>query len=140
MGRCPRDSSSSTKHERSSSTVFAGHQDWKTPIHKLSLLAKLKVEADALTTKYQMENCSHKPNIPLTDWAGGHLNLPSGTVTFHYEASLRFQATGPPLQAYMMKKYDWTLDTWKYINWRVHEASIKKILINTLTSSSLFTK
>jgi hypothetical protein len=107
----------------------AGHQDRKIPLHKLSLLARLNIEADALATKYQTEHGSHQPIVLLTEWAGVHLHLQSGTVTSHYETTLRFQATGPPLQAYMMKKYNWTIDTWKHINWRAHGLSIKKDIL-----------
>jgi hypothetical protein len=95
----------------------AGHQDWQTPIHKLSLLAQLNVEADALATKYQTEHGSHELKVLLTDWAGVHLNLPSGTITSNFEASIQFQATGPPLQAYVV--IIWHIWSQWYLVWEM---------------------
>ena len=86
----------------------AGHQDKRNAFHKLPLLTKLNVEADALATRYQQDHGNHRPVVPLTDWAGVRLQFTDGTITSHYETALRFQVTAQPLQDYMMHKYSWT--------------------------------
>jgi hypothetical protein len=92
------------------------------------LLAQLNVDADALANQYQRDLGSHQPDVLKTTLAGAHLIFPSGTLTAHYEASLRFQTTAEPLRQYMMEKYVWTSDTIQAINWAAHGLALKKHL------------
>ena len=103
-----------------------GHQDCQTFYHRLPLMAQLKVDANALANEYQYKLGLHQPDVLPTTLAGAHLIFRSGTVTAHYEASLRFQTTAAPLQQYVMAKYAWTSDTLQTINWAAHGSSLRK--------------
>ena len=61
----------------------------------------------------------------LTRWAGAHLVLPIGTVTSHYEASLRYQASAEPLRDHLKSRNNWTTRTFNAINWKAHQQCIR---------------
>ena len=103
-----------------------GHQDCQTFYHRLPLMAQLNVDANALANEYQYKLGLHQPDVLPTTLAGAHLIFRSGTVTAHYEASLRFQTAAAPLQQYVMAKYSWTSDTLQTINWAAHGSSLRK--------------
>jgi hypothetical protein len=81
-----------------------GHQDRDIPYRRLSLLAQLNVDADAQASRYQRDFGHFQPEVLLTEWAGLHLEFPTGTVTAHYETALRYQATAPTLQAHIQER------------------------------------
>jgi hypothetical protein len=102
-----------------------GHQDKTTEFHRLPLLAQLNVEADELANRYQRDLGTHRPDVLLTKWAGAHLVLPSGTITSHYEAALRYHASAEPLRQYMRDRNQWTQITFDTINWSSHGHCIR---------------
>jgi exonuclease III len=102
-----------------------GHQDRDCEYHRLPLLAQLNVDADALANRYQRDHGLHRPEVLLTRWAGAHLVLPSGTVTSHYEAALRYHASAEPLRAHLRNRNQWTQATFDTINWTAHGAIIR---------------
>ena len=103
-----------------------GHQDRDQEYERLPLLAQLNVDADALANKYQRDHGLHQPEVSLTRWAGAHLVLPTGTVTSHDDAALRYHASVAPLQAHLRERNHWSPTTFEYINWQAHGASIRK--------------
>ncbi|KAI2509155.1 hypothetical protein MHU86_5274 [Fragilaria crotonensis] len=105
-----------------------GHQDRDIPYRHLSLLAQLNVDADAQASQYQRDLGSYRPDVLLTEWAGVHLEFPSGTVTAHYEAALRYQATAPALQAHMQERHSWSPQTMAAINWKAHGSALRRHL------------
>ncbi|KAI2501761.1 hypothetical protein MHU86_12681 [Fragilaria crotonensis] len=105
-----------------------GHQDRELPYHRLSLLAQLNVDADTQASRYQRDFGSFQPNVLLTEWAGVHLEFPTGTVTSHFETALRFQATAPELKAHMMARYSWTPQTLAASNWDAHGKALHRHL------------
>jgi hypothetical protein len=105
-----------------------GHQDRTTPYHRLPLIAQLNVDADDQASRYQREHGTFHPDVLHTEWSGVHLILPSGTVTSHYETTLRFQATALPLKAYMAAKYSWPSQVMETINSTAHGSSLRKHL------------
>ena len=102
-----------------------GHQDRAQEFHRLPLLAQLNVEADTLANRYQREHGESRPEVLLTRWAGAHLVLPSGTVTSHYESSLRYQASAEPLRDHLKTRNNWTTRTFNTINWKAHQQCIR---------------
>jgi hypothetical protein len=105
-----------------------GHQDRGTLYRHLSLLAQLNVDADAQASRYQRDFGSFMPDVLLTDWTGVHLDFPTGTVTAHYEAALRYQATAPALYDHMREQYSWTSQTMAAINWKAHGKALQQHL------------
>ena len=105
-----------------------GHQDREIPYHRLSLLAQLNVDADTQASRYQRDFGSFQPNVLLTEWAGVHLEFPTGTVTSYYETALRFQATAPDLKSHLMARYSWSKQTMKVINWDAHGKALHRHL------------
>ena len=102
-----------------------GHQDSHRDYGHLSLLAQLNVDADAIANQYQRDHGTHRPNVALTRWAGAHLVFPTGTVTSHYESSLRYQATAEPMRNHLRERNKWSLDVMTTINWKSHGTSIR---------------
>jgi hypothetical protein len=105
-----------------------GHQDDNTQYHRLPLLAQLNVDADKQATCFQILHGGFQPEVLHTAWSGVHLILPNGTITSHVNTALRFQATGPPLKAYMAHRYDWTPQIMATVNWKAHGTSLRKQL------------
>jgi hypothetical protein len=106
-----------------------GHQDrGATPYQQLPLLAQLNVEADTQASRYQRELGTFRPVVLLTEWAGVHLEFPTGTVTAHYETALRYQATAPALKTHMQERYSWSQHTIAAINWQAHGKAMRRSL------------
>ena len=103
-----------------------GHQDKKTPYHRLPLLAQLNVDADTLAGDYQRDKGDFRPDVLLTTWTGAHLQTPTGTITAHYASALRHLATYLPLWKVLQTKHKWTDVVMKQINWKAHGATLKK--------------
>ena len=102
-----------------------GHQDRTRTYDRLPLLAQLNVDADDLANKYQRDHGLHQPEVLFTRWAGAHLVLPCGTVTSHYVATIRYQASAEPLRAHLRARNQWSPATLEHINWKAHGASIR---------------
>ncbi|KAI2507020.1 hypothetical protein MHU86_7405 [Fragilaria crotonensis] len=113
-------------HYAPSDEHVKGHQDRDTPYHCLPLLAQLNVDADAQASRYQRDLGSFQPEVLLTEWAGVHLEFPTGTVTAHYDTALRYQATAPELQEHMRERYSWTAQTMSVINWTAHGKAMQR--------------
>ncbi|KAI2499252.1 hypothetical protein MHU86_15239 [Fragilaria crotonensis] len=105
-----------------------GHQDCETQYRHLSLLAQLNVDADAQASQYQREHGSFQPDVLLTEWAGVHLDFPTGTVTSHYETPLRYQATAPAQKNHLMERHSWTRHILATINWDAHGKALRRHL------------
>ena len=52
--------------------------------------------------------------------------LPTGTVTSHYDAALRYHASAEPLRAHLRERNHWSPTTFEHINLPAHGASIRK--------------
>ena len=105
-----------------------GHQDRTTDYERLSLLAQLNVDADAMATEFQCEYGASRPVALLTGTAGVHLASPKGTITAHYEAAIRHQATYPSLFKHLRLRNGWSEHTAATINWKAHGTSLRKQL------------
>ena len=105
-----------------------GHQDRDTPYTRLPLLAQLNVDADAQASRYQRDFGSFQPEVLLSEWAGVHLEFPTGTITAHYDAAIRYQATAPALEEHMRERYAWTEQTMSVINWNAHGKAMHRHL------------
>ena len=105
-----------------------GHQDRNTPYTRLPLLAQLNVDADAQASRYQRDFGSFQPEVLLSEWAGVHLEFPTGTITAHYDAAIRYQATAPALEEHMRVRYAWTAQTMSVINWNAHGKAMHRHL------------
>jgi hypothetical protein len=103
-----------------------GHQARNTPYTRLPLLAQLNVDADAQASRYQRVFGSFQPEVLLSEWAGVHLEFPTGTITAHYDAAIRYQATAPALEEHM--RYSWTAQTMSVINWNAHDKAMHRHL------------
>ena len=103
-----------------------GHQDRDHAFHQLPLIAQLNVEADTLANQYQRDKGTFQPNVLLTEWAGAHLLLPTGTVTSKYESAIRYQATAEPLKAHLRERNNWSAAVFDTVNWSAHSKSIRK--------------
>jgi hypothetical protein len=103
-----------------------GHQDKKTPYHRLPLLAQLNVDADTLAGDYQRDKGEFRPDVLLTTWTGAHLQTPTGTITAHYASALRHLATYLPLWKVLQLKHKWSDDVMKQINWKAYGSALKK--------------
>ena len=103
-----------------------GHQDRARAYSRLSLLAQLNVDADAMASRYQCEFGEIRTRVLLTSTAGVHLITPHGTQTSHYDEAIRHQATYPGLMKYIQTKYAWSDATAAFVNWRAHGSSLQK--------------
>jgi hypothetical protein len=86
------------------------------------------VDADTQASRYQRDFGTFQPKVLLTEWAGVHLEFPTGTVTSHYETALRYQAAAPELQAFMTARYSWTPQIVAVINWDAHGKALRRHL------------
>jgi hypothetical protein len=102
-----------------------GHQDRTCEYDQLSLLAQLNVDADAMATQYQRNHGEPRPQVLLTATAGVCLITPEGSVTKKYAHAIRYQATAPALQKYIMERNHWTQHTFQTINWPAHGSALK---------------
>eukprot|EP00980_Cylindrotheca_fusiformis_P027516 scaffold20799_cov73-Cylindrotheca_fusiformis.AAC.5 len=99
-----------------------GHQDSsKVPFTSLSLLAQLNIEADGLAGSYRRNVADQPhPRVPLLSHTRCILHLEAeGTITRSYTTCLRTHAATPDLQAYMMKRFHWSGETLRSIDWMV---------------------
>ncbi|KAI2502879.1 hypothetical protein MHU86_11548 [Fragilaria crotonensis] len=103
-----------------------GHQDQRTNYQRLSLMAQLNVDADAMATTFQREFGAIRPYALLTEDAGVHLITPNGTVTTNYKAAIRHQATYGPLLAHLQARNGWSSSTTERINWKAHATCLHK--------------
>lgn len=103
-----------------------GHQDRGVEYRRLSLLAQLNVDADALANRFQREHGAIRPYVTLTDDAGVHLVTPKGSITSNYKKAIRYQATYGPLLRYIQERNKWTPSITERINWQAHGHSLKK--------------
>ena len=85
-----------------------GHQDRSTDYDRLSLLAQLNVDADAIATEFQCDHGAARSIALLTSTAGVHLASPKGTITSKYEAAIRHQATYPSLFKHLRERNGWS--------------------------------
>ena len=103
-----------------------GHQDRTTDYDRLSLLAQLNVDADAMATEYQCDHGASRPLALLTATAGVHLVSPKGSITSKYETAIRYQATYPDLFEHLRKRNGWSVQTANNINWKAHGTCLRK--------------
>ena len=104
----------------------AGHQDDDHPIHKLSLLATLNVEADEHAGKYRREHGTYRPIIPLSPTRPIALDLDGKTVHRNYKQAIRDAERGPDLAQTMQLRYAWTDETFETIDWDVHRQAVQQ--------------
>ena len=102
-----------------------GHQDRERDYDRLPLLAQLNVDADAIANRYQKDYGSLRPDVLITQWAGVHLILATGTVTSHYKSAIRHHVSAAPLQEQLLNRNQWSQQTFKTINWSAHGKGIR---------------
>ena len=122
----PTDMSSTTVPKCRLSTS-KGHQDRDTPYEQLSQMAQLNVDADAKAGQYQDAFGAVRPIAKMMTSTGAHLVGPEGTITSHYQKTIRYQATEAPVRTYLMNKYHWTPTVFDVIHWSAHSAALRKV-------------
>ena len=106
---------------------ISGHQDDRTPYEALSLPAQLNCDADALASKYLIDNprIDHQ-FVPLLPKAECLLHLPQGTITRDYSQELRNTRTDNAFQKRMCTKNGWDPSDLKSIDWNAHAQALRK--------------
>ena len=104
----------------------AGHQDDDQPLHKLSLLATLNVEADEHAGKYRQEYGTYRPLIPLSPTRPIALDIDGKTVHRKYKQTIRDAERGPDLAQTMQLRYEWPVEVFATIDWEVHRQAVQQ--------------
>ena len=100
-----------------------GHQDSNQPTRPLSTEAKFNVFADNLAAAYMTINFRHRPISPITESARCTLTIKGSSVNSHYTTSFREAASIPELHGYLRRKYQWSKETLRTINWKWFKAA-----------------
>lgn len=91
-------------------------------------MGQLNVDADAKARAYQdAHGANRRPIVLMTTSTHAHLLGPQGTITGQYAEYLRYQATAPPLKAYILKKYLWSEHTMNAVNTDAHRRALGKM-------------
>ena len=111
-----------------------GHQDKNKPYQSLPLQAQLNVDADALATDFLQNN----PDMDyskalLMPHAGGLLHTARGTLTYKMKRALRMERTAPPLLAKLCKRYGWSQETARDINWEASRLALGRLRQHRVT-------
>ena len=103
-----------------------GHHDNHIPYQQLSLLAQLNVDADHQASTCQRLYGSARPYTFLMPHTKAHIHNKDGTITSHYEAILRHNATRDPLYQHIAARNKWSSAIMRTINWKAHGQVLKQ--------------
>ena len=111
-----------------------GHQDTNTPLHKLSIQAKLNVEADALA-EYTYHEASVSSTITFTlPSSPAQLTIANKTISSSYKKHLIRAYTEPQYIEKIQQKFNWNNSTTEAIAWKALACSIRRIDRKCLTT------
>jgi exonuclease III len=113
-----------------------GHQDDHKPYHKLSLPAKLNVDADALATIF-LAQARPMPQVPQLPHSPAYLQINSSTITKQYKQKIRFLMHGEDLLTYMKETWSWSDATAANIDWKGHSHALTAHLFTQTTLTKL---
>ena len=106
-------------------TWIKSHQDDHKPYEQLSLPAQLNVDADNLAESYMIHHCDQHRKVAMLPHSGCILHLPEGTITNKLKREIVKAKRGPPLLAFLSKKYQWTPTTASFVDWELHGHAVK---------------
>ena len=81
-----------------------GHQDTDTKLGRLSLLAQLNVEADALAGQYQDCYGEERPFVVMMAHTKAQLTMCKGTITRQYASTIRRESTYSSIFEHIRRK------------------------------------
>ncbi|MEL6805726.1 MAG: RNase H family protein, partial [Bacteroidota bacterium] len=102
------------------------HQDVSTKAGHLSIAARLNIEADRLATEHMENNQYNGRRVPRHPAVTALLHHNTGSITRKIPTQIRKLNGYLPLKARIMKKWNWTEETFETVNWEAHGASINK--------------
>ena len=97
-----------------------GHQDEHVEYTELPVEAKLNVLADELATaalRTHMERDTPLPMLPLPNTNVYLCTVEGGMVTSQEKRLIQQRLPETEMRDFIMDKYDWSIATWKQINW-----------------------
>jgi hypothetical protein len=95
------------------------HQDDDTEIHLLPWAAQMNVHADSLATDFLDNYAEPSKLVPFIPASQASLTIHGETITRRFATRLRHAANSPRLCQHLMAKNDWSLNTFRSINWDV---------------------
>jgi hypothetical protein len=95
------------------------HQDDATEVHLLPWAAQMNVHADSLATEYLDNYSARSATVPFIPASQASLTIDGVTITRRYAQSLRQAASSPRICKKLMARNNWTLQTFRSINWEV---------------------
>ena len=112
------------QHEPTLSHV-KGHQDAQASYAQLSLLAKLIVDADRLTSRYRAPRDLQLNIIPAIT-GNAYVSIMENTIMSNFVSELRQVVSLTALEKYLSDKYSWSALIYNNIDWTAHYTCIKK--------------
>lgn len=94
-----------------------GHQDKDTPYDELSIPAQYNVDAGRLATEFLETNLDIRRISPLVPSAKCLLHIRNASIHSHYTKQIREAASIHDLFDYLRRKYDWSKQIIKTIQW-----------------------
>jgi hypothetical protein len=109
-----------------------GHQDRNAPPGKiLTQEAQLNIIADSLASEYIKElNNLPAPLVQtptMLPSTNARLLLGRSPITSNHKLHIRTASNLPALQAYILRRNDWTRETWDSIEWDSHTRALSKL-------------
>ena len=99
-----------------------GHQDDKVKYEKLSIKARLNVDADKIATKNaSIPKNTHISSAPLI------MYINNKYIHYKFDHSLRRLAHANDAAMFLRKKYKWTNNTFQNICWPQHSSSLNNM-------------
>ena len=93
------------------------HQNKDKSYDSLSLEGQLNEDADRRAAQYQHEPDRQSDVVPRLEGNSAQLYIDNATVTHDYKTVIRQAATAPALQDHIMRKEDWSQETFDTIDW-----------------------
>jgi hypothetical protein len=93
------------------------HQDDDTAVNLLPWEAQMNVKADHLATDYLENYSTPSKIIPFIPPSQASLTIQGETITRRFTNRLRTAGSSPPIRQRIMKRNNWTKQTFININW-----------------------
>jgi hypothetical protein len=94
-----------------------GHQDATRAYETLQLPGQLNCDADRAASQYVWQEHANPQVVPPLPNTPSQLHIQGKSITGHIKQRIRDQSTVPALQQYLMKKFQWSEDTFECIDW-----------------------
>ena len=104
-----------------------GHQDDKVADSKLTLEARLNVDADTEAGEYCTNHPEPRPQVPRLLSNAAQLHIRGVTVSAHYRHQVEKATSTPHLLAYIKTKNNWDQATMDTINWAAHGRALLRM-------------